>query len=295
MKAPKIVPYIAVIIAMLFWGLSFVWSKQLIEANFNIIFILFTRLMISFLLLFVIFKSLGKVERIAKKDIWKFALLAFFEPFVYFIGENYSMKYVSASFAAIFIAVIPVVIPFGLKLFFKEKLRSKVVIGAIISILGIALISLNKNFSFDIDIRGLLLLALAVLAAVGYSIVFTFLSHYNAVTITIFQNVFAAIYYLPLLLVVGKEGIFDAEWNSQSIVALLMLSVFCSSIAFIGYSYAAQRISIARAALFANLIPVSTIIFAMLIGQESALSWQKILGMAIVITGVVMGSRPTKL
>jgi drug/metabolite transporter (DMT)-like permease len=291
MKSRKIFPYIAVIVAMLFWGISFVWSKQLIEAKFNIIFILFTRLLVSFLLLFIIFKILGKVEKIAKKDIWKFALLAFFEPFLYFIGENYSMKYVSASFAAIFIAIIPVVIPFGLKLFFKEKLKSQVVIGAIISILGIVLISLNNNFSFDIDLRGVLLLTLAVFAAVGYSIVFTLLSHYSAVTITIFQNLFSALYYLPLLLIFGKEGIFNADWNMQSIVAILMLSVFCSSIAFIGYAYAAQRISIARAALFANLIPVSTIVFAVLMGQESSISWQKIIGMAIVIAGVVLGSR----
>ncbi|MDR1725587.1 MAG: DMT family transporter [Bacteroidales bacterium] len=289
-KFNRFYAYIAVCAAMFFWGISFVWTKQLLNNGFNVIFIVTTRLIVSFLLLFLIFKFTKRLEKVKKQDIPKFLFLAFFEPFLYFIGENYGLKYVDASFAAIFIAIIPVVIPLGLRLFCYEKINNSIIIGVIISIIGIIIMSVGNSFSFNVDIKGILLLSLAVLSAAGYSIMLSKLLNYNPVTITVYQNLIAFVYYLPLLCITNFKSVINntaltMQWNFESFFALVMLSVFCSSIAFIGYSYAAKHISIAKASVFTNTIPVITIAFAVLIGQEH-ITINKIVGIFIVIGGV---------
>lgn len=118
MKDKKIFKaYIALILAQIFWGISFVWTKELLNHNFNVVFVITVRLLISFALLLAIAMATKQLEKIRREDYGKFFLLAFFEPFLYFIGENYGLKLVDASYAAIFIAIIPIIVPFGLFFF----------------------------------------------------------------------------------------------------------------------------------------------------------------------------------
>ena len=102
--------YIAILFAMLFWGLSFVWIKHLLNNNFPVFTIVFIRLVLASAV-FVTLLSIGKkLQRVERADYKDFILLAFFEPFLYFIGEDFGLKYVDASYAAVIIALIPIVI-----------------------------------------------------------------------------------------------------------------------------------------------------------------------------------------
>ncbi len=279
--------YIALVLAQIFWGISFVWTKELLNHNFNVIFVVVVRLLISFALLWSISRLTGQVERIARKDYGRFFLLAFFEPFLYFIGENYGLMFVDASYASIFIAIIPVVVPFGLYIFYKQKISWTVLLGVAISIVGISILSLGNSAGGTFRIEGVLLLLLAVVSAVGYNLMLFGLLSYKPITIIIHQNVIAAVLYLPMFAFVDRGELVSMHWNTHTIVALVMLAVFCSSIAFMGYSYAAKNINISRANVFTNAIPVVTIIFAVAIGQES-LTLHKAVGMAVVIGGVLV-------
>jgi drug/metabolite transporter (DMT)-like permease len=286
-KYQNLYAYIALVAAVIFWGISFVWTKELLNNNFHVIFIVTTRLIISFSLLAVIFKIIGGLEKIQRQDLPKFLLLAFFEPFLYFIGESYGLNYVDASFAAIFIAIIPIVIPFGLYFFYREKLKWSIIVGVLISIVGIAIMSMGNGFSFELSLRGVLLLLLAVFSAVGYNIVLYKLLKYSPVTITVYQNLISFFYYLPLFFIIDSNELFAMKWNFHTVFCFVMLSIFCSSIAFMGYSFAAQRITISKASVFTNAIPVITIIFAVIIGQET-ISFTKVSGMIVVISGVFL-------
>ena len=106
----------------------------------------------------------------------------------------------------------------------------------------------------------------------------------------VYQNIIGAVFYLPLFFFIDKGELSAMNWNTYTIFALVMLAVFCSSIAFIGYSYAAKNINIAKASVFANAVPVITIAFAVLIRQET-LTFYKILGMIIVISGVFLSQK----
>lgn len=279
--------YIAIIFSMIFWGISFVWTKELLNNNFPVFLILTIRLSISAILMLITFSLIKKLEKIQKEDIFKFILLAFFEPFLYFIGENFSMQYVDASFAAIMIALLPIASPLALFIFNKEKIGWNLLVGVVISIIGITIMSINPEGQIQISWEGVLLLLLAVFAGAGYSVILSKLIHkYNPFTITTYQNVLGIFYFLPCLFIFDLGKISSITWSFNSITSLILLAVFCSSGAFMLYSYGAKIISVIKVSVFTNAIPVVTIIAAVILGQE-AFSLPKILGIVIVVMGLL--------
>ena len=228
MKDKKIFKaYIALILAQIFWGISFVWTKELLNHNFNVVFVITVRLLISFALLLAIAMATKQLEKIRREDYGKFFLLAFFEPFLYFIGENYGLKLVDASYAAIFIAIIPIIVPFGLFFFYKKRISWTVLLGVFVSIVGIAIISLGNSVVGTFNVTGVLLLLLAVFSAVGYNMMLFRLLHYKPITIIIYQNIIAAVLYVPMFLTVDKSELAAMQWTPYTVLALVMLAVFC--------------------------------------------------------------------
>ena len=90
---------------MLFWGMSFVWTSILMK-SFQPVSIIFIRLVISSLFLFGVSLIFRKWERVQRSDYLLFFLSAVFNPFLYFLGENYGLKYSSPTIASVIIATI---------------------------------------------------------------------------------------------------------------------------------------------------------------------------------------------
>jgi drug/metabolite transporter (DMT)-like permease len=280
--------YIAICISVVLWGISFVWTKGLLNNNFPVFTIVTVRIITASIFLFIIFKINKGLEKIRKKDIKTFFLLALFEPFLYFIGEDFGLKYVDASFAAIIIALIPIVTTITLHFFYKDKLKIELLIGAIISVTGVVIMSLSKNNTFDFSVKGLMLLLLAVVTAAGYSVILQkLLKSYGPVTITTYQNIFAIVFYLPMFFIFDFKSFSSLNWSFSNVRDLLCLAILCSAVAYALYSYSAKVISVAKVSIFTNLIPIITIIFSYLIGQET-ISFNKVLGIIIVVLGVIL-------
>lgn len=279
--------YVATVISTVLWGASFVWTTDLLNVcNFPVITIVTLRLLVASVLMFIVFK----VEKIRKGDLRYFLLLSMFQPFLYFIGETYGIKYVGeASFAAVVISLIPVVAPFALSLVYKSKLKGELVIGAIVSVLGVVLMSLNITGGGSISLKGILFLCEAIITAVCYNVVLQKLitKNYRPTSITAYQNAIALVFYLPLC--IGFEGkeFLQIDWTFRAVFDIFSLAVLCSSLAYICYSYGAKIISISKEAVFNNGIPVVTIIISVIIGQE-VLDLRKILGIATVILGLTL-------
>ncbi|MBQ2395728.1 MAG: EamA family transporter [Bacteroidales bacterium] len=284
----SIIAYVSIIFSMIFWGISFVWTKELLNANFPVFLILTIRLAIASLLMFSVFKLMGKLERIEKTDLPKFFLLALFEPFLYFIGENFSMHFVDASFAAIMIALLPIVNPIALHIFNKDKIGWNLLFGAVISVIGIMIMSTNPEGEIKISWQGTLLLLLAVFAGSGYSVILSrLINKYNPITITTTQNIVGILYFLPCLLIFDLDKISSVVWTKDAILSLVFLAIFCSAGAFMLYSYSAKLLSVIKVSIFTNAIPVVTIIVAIILGQE-LFSFLKVLGILIVVSGLLL-------
>jgi drug/metabolite transporter (DMT)-like permease len=73
----------------------------------------------------------------------------------------------------------------------------------------------------------------------------------------------------------------------ELLTALLQLSVFASTMAFLFFIPVVRDIGVTKANIFTNFIPVFTAIFSYFILSE-VLTFNKIVGMLIVISGVLL-------
>ena len=275
----------AIFLAMVFWSLSFIWYKDA-YLNFGPMATVFLRLVISGSILIVISWLTGNLA-IKKIHFRYFLLAAFFEPFLYFMGESFGMKMVSSVTAAVVISTIPVLSPIITSFFYPEKHSKLNILGIVISFIGVALVIMNGGMHFEASIPGVLLMFVAVFAAIGYAMSLKKLTpHYKPLTIVAIQNSIGALFFAPFFL------LFDWHFVSmgislQSLIPVIKLAIFSSSIAFILFAYGVNHIGVTKANSFTNLIPVLTSVFAFFMLNEMFTSI-KIIGIIVVVSGLFL-------
>ncbi|MCB2208874.1 MAG: DMT family transporter [Bacteroidetes bacterium] len=279
--------HIAAILSMIFWGFSFILSKTVFEL-YTPLTTIFFRLVISSIFLFPLIKLTGKFEKIDRKDFGLLIGGAFFNPFLYFIGENYGLDLVSVSISAIIIATIPVFTAIVALKMFAEKLSSINIFGMIISFFGLTIILVNKEFKLDASPSGIALLFLAVISAVIYTVYIKKLTlKYKPITIITWQNLAGALFFLPFFILFDFKEVMLIKPDIKTILSLVGLGVLCSSAAYILFIYAIKHLGISKSNLYTNLIPVIASLAAFFLLKEDY-SWQKASGMGVVIIGVML-------
>jgi len=281
------------IVSSALWGASFIFTKGLFisERSITPTIILTGRMLIATVVTIPMLWVTGNLERIRKEHIKYFLLLAFTEPFLYSLCETGGVQFVSGSLASIIIATIPLFVPFAMALVYKEKLRVSAVVGVMLSLVGIALMTLNDDFSFSASPKGLLLLACAVVIAVLYTLILVkVLDHYRPMTITCYQNLIGLVYFLPLMLVVDGDHLSSLTYSSSMWLPLAFLGIFCSTVAYMCYNYGMKRLGATAASVYNNIIPVFSLLLALAIGQET-LSMLKVLGMSVVLVGLTVAQK----
>lgn len=272
---------------MLFWGYTFVAFKFALE-SFKPISIVFLRLVISVIFLFGISLLSGKLQAIKREDYKYFILMAFFEPFLYFLGESFGLTYVSSTLGSVIIAMIPLIVPIAAWYMYREKLTMLNWVGLLLSFAGVIAVVFSGDGEVFVRLKGVLLLFLAVLSAVGYSLIVKGLSHkYNGFTITAYQNAIGIIMFLPLFLWFDAGSLMDVKPSAMAVSSLLYLAIFGSSLTFVLFTFAIREIGASRANIFANLIPVFTAIFSYFLLKEE-MPGLKVAGIFVVLIGVFL-------
>ncbi|MBL7968045.1 MAG: DMT family transporter [Prolixibacteraceae bacterium] len=287
MKNKTWVPYGAALLSMIFWSFSFVWVKVVYEAYGPLTTVLFRLLISSGLLLLFTFAT-RKLQKIQPGDLKLFLLLAFFEPFLYFMGESYGLKYVSSTVAAVIVATIPLFSPIAAWYFYKEKLSRTNLYGLIITFLGVSLVVLDTSFSFTASPLGVSLEFLAVAGAIGYASVLKGISHrYNTFTIITYQNLIGALYFLPVWLGFEMNDFMQVPFNPKAFKAIIQLAIFASTFAFILFTYSVRNLGINKSNIFINVIPVFVAVIAFIVLGDQ-LNFHQMVGIAIVISGLFL-------
>jgi drug/metabolite transporter (DMT)-like permease len=272
---------------MIIWSLSFIWYKTATK-TFHPITIIFLRLLFSVIIMTIILIATRSYMKIKKGDLKLFLMLALFEPFLYFLGESFGLTYVSATVCSVLISTIPVFAIIGAWLIFKERLKFINYAGIIVSLIGVLVFILNSDGSISYSIKGLGLLFLAVISAVGYNLTLNRLvGTYSPVYIVNVQNIIGAILFLPLFLILDFDNFIRTPYTFDMFTPIIELSFFASCVAFILFAGAVKNMGISKATAFSNCIPVFTAIFSFfLLGDR--LTFQNIAGMTIVIAGLFM-------
>lgn len=279
--------YTLLSLSMIFWSFSFVWSKIALQ-TYQPVTIILIRLLISSIILIITLSLIRKLQKLRLQDIKLFILLAFFQPFIYFLGESYGLQQVTPTTASVIISTIPLFSPIAAFYILKEQFTWMNFAGIILSIVGIILVISGKELSFSASPKGIALLFLAVFAAVGYSVVLKKIAvGYNAFSVTAYQNIFGTLFFLPLFFILDWNSFTTANHNNAAISSIVLLAIFGSSLAFIFYTYSVKKIGVTKSIIFCNIIPVFTMIFSFFVVAEE-ITGKKILGIVVVIAGLLI-------
>lgn len=272
---------------MIFWSLTFIWFK-IANEEFPPFSIVFFRLIISSVILLTGALFIKQLQRIDRKDIKWIILLALFEPCLYFIGESQGLTIISPTLAAVIIGTIPLFVPVGAYIFFREKLSLLNIAGIMLSFTGILIVVLNRSLTFNANPAGITLLFLAVFSAVGYTLmVRKLVVKYNPYSLVTYQNLLGIFFFFPLVAVFENESLLAVELTGRSLIALLCLAIFGSTMAFILYNYSIKNLGASRANIFTNIIPVLTAVFSYYILNEE-MTFRKVTGIAVVLAGLLL-------
>lgn len=299
--APKVKPsltltYIASMFAITLWGMSYIWTDRLIDLGIPVFCFVFVRILLAGVVLFLFNTAYGRIKRIQKQDWPKFLLLAFFEPFIYFICETVGLKLTgSPTISAMVIATIPIFSIGAGMMFFKEKVNVVNVIGILFALVGIVMVAMAHGEVGEHFIWGMVLLLIAVISEVGHaSMTKTLAGNYPSQIIVMYQFLIGAAYLFPLFLWKGMDG-FDAQvWFSAEVwLPLICLAFLCSSLAFSLWVSTIKNLGVAKSSIFSALIPVVAALVAWVLGHEilNARQWG---GIAVSTLGVILSQYTKK-
>lgn len=304
MKNSKTFTYILLTLASVFWGISFILTKELFltESHITVTLLIFLRLAIASAVMLPALALMHKLQPIRKGpgkglaallrgDLKWFLLLTLCEPFIYHLCETSGVQLVSGSLASVIIATIPLFVPFGMWVAYRERIHPAMVVGVMLSLVGIGMM-LSSEFGVKwSEIGGIAFLVGAVAIAVVYTLLLVkIVDRYNPLVITTYQNLIGMVYFLPLVLLGSGSEMMQLSWSPKMLLLLLTLGICCSTLAYACYNHGVRLLGASKACIFNNTIPIFSLIAALLLGQEG-ISWGKVIGMTIVIVGVVIAQR----
>lgn len=310
---------IALVIAQIFWGASYLMSDFALKV-FPAAMLVSMRISIAAVVLGVVGLLTRQLQKIEFRD-WKYFLLASFaEPFIYFLCEAEALNHVSPTIASVMLSFIPLLTPVFAFFFLKEKVTLMNVLGIVISVVGVLMIILDGG-KLSADVLGILLLFIAVLASIVYTLVLRKIpERYNTLTVVFFMFCTSLLFFVPTMLVRELPQVMtidwaaDNTWNAFGAIVGLALSASC--IAFLFFSYGVRAIGPTRANVFNNIQPGVTAILAWIIGavtlyqtaiqceaidksffecvKEAAPAWIMLLGIVVVIAGMFISQMNVK-
>ena len=277
--------YIAIVLSMIFWSFSFIWTRVAI-ISFPPMTLISLRLILASFLLFGVLKITKKFQIILRKDIKLFLSLAFFEPFLYYVGETYGLTMVESTPASVIISTIPLFAPILAFTVLRERIGWSTVFGIFLSLIGVFFVIYERGTGLKSNPYGVLLMFMAVFSAICYATILKKIpDYYSSMSIIFYQSFLGLIYFIPTFFLTDFSTIQSIKVTNQSIIALLLLAIFASVIAFVLFAGVVRQVGVSRTNVFVNLIPVFTAILSWLILDE-VLTGTKWIGIIIVVSGL---------
>ena len=282
--------YQAAVLAILFWGLSFIWSSRLVGQGIPVEYFLPIRIFVAAVILLLINLVCGYNMKIQRKDMFTFFLLAACEPFIYFFCETYGIQFTgSPTISSLVIASTPVLAIVAGVVFFKEHITWQHIVGMVICLAGLVLVTRASRGESRLFYFGMAVLVLAVVAEVAYASLTKALSDgYKPTVIVMYQFFIGSVFFLPLFLTRGMEHYDPEVYTGYNFwEPVLCLAILCSTVAFALWAYAIGKLGVAKSSIFQALNPVVTALAGFILGDEILCGGQWA-GLGIAVGGVIL-------
>ena len=285
----KTKPYIfwLPLIAIIFWGASFIATKYLLD-ELTPETIISMRLILAIVLLLAIAVIQKRDFTINFKShgyIFLLAMIAVFHLWIQVTG----MKDTTASNTGWIIGTAPIFMAMLGLIFFNEKLNTIKVIGIIIATIGLLLL-VGKGNPLNIDLiknKGDFLVLSSSFTWGIYSMVNKKISlNYSPVMTILYLFVMMAIIIIPFTV---SESSINSIKNLSGVgwIAILFLGLLCSGVAYVIWAYALREMESAKVGAYLYFEPFVTVITAWILLKEDITLFMIFSGL-IITAGVFL-------
>jgi drug/metabolite transporter (DMT)-like permease len=262
----KIRYYFFAVAAILFWGVSLVATKTLLQNGFTPNFITFIRFAAAALLLEA---SRSKTkEKIVKSDLKFFLMMAIGGISLFYYFENAGLQYTSVANTSLIIATIPLFTLITAAIFLHKKITWQNYIGIVLGLGGTFLLFYKDLLRTSLHVKGDLLVFCAVVMWIIYSFAYRkIMDKYSPAFVTRKIFLFGVVSLLPMLFWEWKENSI-ANWNGIVLISFLFLSFICSYLAYYFWNVSIKNIGIKITSNFILFLPIVSIIAGIIAFSE---------------------------
>ncbi len=284
----KIIPFAALLTAMILWSSTFAALKYSFR-YFPPMFVIFARMFVA-AICFLPFLPFIKPREISKKDIYLVTAMSVMEPCFYFVFEAFALKNTTSSQAGMITALLPLAVAVGASIFLSEKSSIKAYIGFFTAIAGAFILSAAgaPEPESPNPVLGNFYEFLAIVCAAGYTLLLkTLSSRHNPFFLTFVQTLCGSIFFALIIFVQNITNIepYPSQWPFFPVLILVYLGIFITMGAYGLYNYGVSKIPASKASVFVNLIPVFSVFWGWTVLGERLTLLQCFAG-SLILMGV---------
>ena len=245
------------------FGLSYLFSKMALEITEPMI-LLGVRFTVTLVLLNLLVALRVMKLNLKGKNIWAAVMLGVLQPVLYFVFENYGLKYTTTSFTGIVSSVSPIFTAILGAIMLKERPNVKQWACIGISIVGVMMVSLGSTGGEN-TVGGCVCLLMAYFLGSFYSILVRKLSRqFSAFELTYVMFTVGFVFFAALAFIqYGAQTpvmLRDALGHGRFIAAVLYLGGVASVGAYMLANYSLARLPVARSTIFTSLSTVVSVL-----------------------------------
>lgn len=263
---------LAATVAYSIFGLSYLFSKMALEIAEPMM-LLAVRFSVTFIILnLLVLLKIMKLN-LKGKNLLGPVLVGIIQPVLYFVFENYGLKYTTTSFTGIVSSISPIFTAILGVIFLKERPNLKQWICIVISIIGVMMVSLGSAGGENTT-AGCICLLIAYLLGGFYSILIRKLSRqFSAFELTYIMFTVGFIFFAIMAFVqYGNETISmltSAISNWKFILACLYLGGLASVGAYMLANYALAHLPVSRATIFNSFSTIVSVLSGVILMDDS--------------------------
>jgi len=256
-------PMLAALCVFTIWGFSFLASKVGQMAASPLV-VLMYRFDIATLAMALLWFYKRPKLRLKGRSLKGLLALGVCEPVIYFIGEQYGLKYANSAFCGVMIAVIPIVTLLMTAAFLKERPSRPQWLFSLLSIAGVAAITFISGGEGQVQPLGIALLTVAVIAGSAYSVISRGISgDFSTYERSLIMQLMGAVFFTALAFVENRGDLtrlIAPLQNGNFVFATLYLSLGASVAGYLLFNYAVANAPMANVVSLSNLTTVLSVL-----------------------------------
>ena len=279
---------LAATVAFCIFGLSYLFSKTAMEVAEPMI-LLCVRFSVTFVLLNLLVACRVMKLHLKGKKLLGPILLGVVQPVLYFVFENYGLKYTTTSFTGIVSYISPIFTALLGVVLLREKPNWKQWVGIGLSIVGVLIVSLGSTGGVNTPIGCICLLAAYFLGSFYNILVRKLSRNFSAFELTYVMFTVGVVFFVALAFITHGSStvpmITAALGNGKFIVSCLYLGGAASVGAYMLANYALARLPVTRASVFNSFSTIVSILSGVVILHDP-FTWVSALAFVLILTGV---------